>query len=81
MKETTNSEILIRSIIDCFLPLKVHIPLISFQNYCSDYIVVARTFLDLAEGTMALIIMAGCWRYLLDKGVLGNNDESAIVCC
>ena len=42
--------------IDRVLPLKFHIPIIfSPENYYSDCIVIAKTFIDLAEGTMALI--------------------------
>ena len=36
------------------------------ENHCSDCIVNAKTFLYLAEGTMAVIVMAGC-RYRMFK--------------
>ena len=40
------------------LPLKIHIPVIfSSENYYSDCIAIAKTFLDLAEGTMILIFL------------------------
>ena len=56
-KETTNAKVLTLLIIDRFLPLKVHIPIFfSSENYYSDCIVIAKTFLDLAEGTIALIL-------------------------
>ena len=43
------------------LPLKVQIPVtFSSQNYHSYCTVIAKTFVVLAGGTLALILMAGC---------------------
>ena len=40
-----------------FLPLKVQIPItFSSENYYPDYIVIEKIFIDLAGGTMALIL-------------------------
>ena len=57
------------------LPLKVHIP-ITFpaDDYCLICIAIAKIFLDLAEGTMALIFMAGC-SYWLCKA---KNNQSSL---
>ena len=53
-------------IIDRFLPLKVQIPItFSSENYYSDCIVVAKTFIySFSWGTLALIFMAGCSYWL-----------------
>ena len=55
-------------IIDRYLQLKVHI-LITHpsENYCLVCIVIAKAFVDWAEGTMALIFMAGCSYWLCKK--------------
>ena len=59
------SKVLTLLIIDRFSPLKVQIPIIfSSDNYYSDCIVIAKTFIKLAGGTMALIIMAECSYWL-----------------
>ena len=61
MKDTTYSQVLTLSIIDRVLPLEVHIPItFSSKNYSSDCIAIAKSFLYLAESTMALIFRAGC---------------------
>ena len=65
MKETTISKVLTLFIKKWVLPLKVHIPVtFSLENCYSDCIVIAKTFLGLSEGTMALIFMAGCSYWL-----------------
>ena len=43
-----------------------------FGNYCSDCIVIAKTFLDLAEDTVAIIFRAGC-SYRLCKAKTNNS--------
>ena len=58
----THPTLLTLLIIDWFLPLSAHIPI---NFYYLDYIVIAKSFRDLAEGTMALIFMAGCSNFLL----------------
>ena len=35
-----------------------------YRKFCLDCMVIAKTFLGLAEGTKALIIMAGCSYWL-----------------
>ena len=63
--EGNQSKLLTLLIIDRFSPLKVQIPIIfSSDNYYSDCIVIAKTFIKLAGGTMALIFMAGCSYWL-----------------
>ena len=75
MKEATNSKVLTLLIIDRFLSLKFHI-LITFssENYCSFCRVIAKTVLDLSQGTMALIFMAG-YSYWLCKA---KNKQSSL---
>ena len=53
--------------IDRFLPFKVQI-LITFssENYYSDCIVIAKTFIDLAGGTMALILRQDAANFVTD---------------
>ena len=65
MKLTIDSKVLTLLIVDRFLPLKFHNPIaFSLENYCSVCKVIAKTFPHLAEGTMALIFMAGCSYWL-----------------
>ena len=45
------------------------------ENYCSVYILIAKTFLDLAAGSMALIFVAGC-SYWLCKA---KNIQSSLL--
>ena len=64
-KATTDSKVLTLQVIDRFFTLDVHIP-ITFpsENYCSVCIVIQKTLLDLADGTVALVFMAGCSYWL-----------------
>ena len=57
MKEATNLKILTIPKFERILPLKVHTP-VTFpsENYCSVCIVIAKTFIDPAESTMARIL-------------------------
>ena len=40
------------------LPLKIHIPIITYssENHHAEGIIITKAFLELAEGTMALIV-------------------------
>ena len=75
MKLTIDSKVLTLLIVDRFLPLEFHNPItFSLENYCSVCIVIAKTFRHLADGTMALIFMAGC-SYWLCKA---KNKQSSL---
>ena len=55
--KTTNWNVLTLLKLDRFLQLKVHIPIFFFsENYCSSCTIIAKNVLDLAEGTMVLIL-------------------------